>query len=193
MQAEQWDGVKRYLLNFLAAKGPNLERFCAAAVVQVVCRITKVAWFDNERMRDLPGEAEKFLRASPAHAAIGFTLLEELVGEMGRPTKGRTITQQRKVATSFRDRSLLHIFRIPLTTLKQLHSGKAQGNPAMRAAALRLAVACLHFDFIGTNPDHSAEEARQRFAEHFHTLELRVGGTDPHRTLSSPDQISAPL
>ena len=100
--------------------------FCSAAAVQVVCRITKVAWFDNERMRDLPGEAEKFLRASPAHAAIGLALLGELVGEMGRPTKGRTITQQRKVATSFRDRSLLHIFRIPLTTLKQLHSDQRQ-------------------------------------------------------------------
>ena len=156
--ADRWDGVKRYLLNFLAAKGPGLERYCRAAVVQVVCRITKVAWFDNERMRDLPGEAEKFLRASPAHAAIGLALLSELVGEMGRPTKGRTLTQQRKVATSFRDRSLLHIFRIPLATLKQLRRGEARGSPTMRSAALRLCVACLHFDFIGTNPDHSAEE-----------------------------------
>ena len=31
----------------------------------------------------------------------------------------------------------------------------------------------------------------KRFAEHFHTF--RVGGTDPHRNLSSSDRISAPL
>ena len=31
------------------------------------------------------------------------------------------------------------------------------------------------------------------FAEHFHAhWELRVGGTDPHRTLGSSDQVSAP-
>ena len=41
------------------------------------------------------------------------------------------------------------------------------------------AIACLHFG------------PSKRFAEHFHTF--RVGGTDPHRTLNSSDQTSAPL
>ena len=40
---------------------------------------------------------------------------------------------------------------------------------------------------------HPEDEARQRFAEHFHGLELKVWGTDPHRTLSSSDQIPAPV
>ena len=37
--------------------------------------------------------------------------------------------------------------------------------------------------------------ARRRVAEHFHTFRVgaQSGGTDPHRTLNSADQISAPL
>ena len=35
--------------------------------------------------------------------------------------------------------------------------------------------------FAGFGGGDAAAPARQDFAEHFHTLGLRVGGTDPHR------------
>lgn len=79
------------------------------------------------------------------------------------------MTQHRKVAVSFRDRCLLQVFEISLTILNQLacRSISLEGyEPAKREAtenqlldqALQLAVACLRYDFIGTNPDESAED-----------------------------------
>ena len=52
---------------------------------------------------------------------------------------------------------------------------------------------------VGMDVSPTAKPARarghlpvKRFAEHFHTLRVG-GGTDPHRTPNSADQISAPV
>jgi exportin-7 len=46
-----------------------------------------------------------------------------LVDELNIPTAGRTLTQHRKTSVSFRDVSLLKVFQLGLTTLKQLQTG----------------------------------------------------------------------
>ena len=83
-----------------------------------------------------------------------------------------------KVAVSFRDQALFRIFQISLTTLRQISTRQisvsdgtlplpsliplicivASQESAMIEAGLQLALSCLSFDFIGTNPDESGED-----------------------------------
>ena len=48
--------------------------------------------------RHLQGSA-----GSPGHYLLGLRVLNMLVLEMNQPTPGRTLTQHRKIAVSFRD------------------------------------------------------------------------------------------
>jgi hypothetical protein len=54
------------------------------------------------------------------HCVIGLKILNELVNEMNQRTKKRSMTQHRKVATSFRDLCLLQVFEIAITLLNQV-------------------------------------------------------------------------
>jgi exportin-7 len=94
---------------------------------------------------------------------VGLKILCSLVDEMNIPTTGRTLTQHRKVAVSFRDNSLFSIFQIAITSLNHLQT---KSLPAISYdqeiklcnLSLSLTIACLSFDFIGTNPEESPED-----------------------------------
>lgn len=60
------------------------------------------------------------LQHTVVHCVIGLKILNELVNEMNQRTKKRSMTQHRKVATSFRDLSLLQTFEIAITLLNQV-------------------------------------------------------------------------
>jgi exportin-7 len=93
---------------------------------------------------------------------VGLRILHALVDELNIPTTGRTLTQHRKTAVSFRDVSLFPIFKLGLSTLTQLHGNAIQASPAvlneLTLMSLNVSASCLGFDFIGTNPDESAED-----------------------------------
>eukprot|EP00611_Tribonema_gayanum_P000066 TRINITY_DN1003_c0_g1_i5.p1 TRINITY_DN1003_c0_g1~~TRINITY_DN1003_c0_g1_i5.p1 ORF type:complete len:1118 (+),score=547.47 TRINITY_DN1003_c0_g1_i5:341-3694(+) len=156
--------IRNYILSYLASQGPSLKDYVVTALVQLLCRITKLGWFDDAAHRDLVDETLKFLGApSTAHYIIGLRILNQLVEEINIPSNGRTLPQHRKTAVSFRDTCLLRIFNIALTALQQLKS-RTQGpldpkqEAAMGESALNLSQRCLSFDFIGTNPDESSED-----------------------------------
>jgi exportin-7 len=179
-----------YLLNFLGTKGLNLEEFAMKGVVALICRITKFGWFDtptdvavppptgnaaadaaaaaaaqaNAGMRGIVTETTKFLQATVSHCLIGLRILNDLVTEMNYKSKNRSMTQQRKVAVSFRDASLFQIFEISLSMLNQVatRSIALDALPPEQAAktedkiiesSLQLLISCLSFDFLGSNPD----------------------------------------
>jgi exportin-7 len=50
-----------YLLNYLATRGPELQPFVTASLIQLLCRVTKFGWFDDDRFRDLVKESMNFL------------------------------------------------------------------------------------------------------------------------------------
>ena len=50
-----------YLINYLATRGPELQPFVAASLIQLLCRVTKFGWFDDDRFRDLVTESMNFL------------------------------------------------------------------------------------------------------------------------------------
>ncbi|KAF0719560.1 Aste57867_954 [Aphanomyces stellatus] len=156
--------IRNYVLGYLAQKGPNLEKYVTTSLIQLVCRLTKFGWFDDEQFRELNHEVSKFLQATVDHCIIGLQILNELVTEMNQPVSGRNLTFHRKIAVAFREASLFHIFQVALSTVETLQMKNIPGASAdqenrMADLALNLAIKCLSFDFIGTNPDESSEDA----------------------------------
>ncbi|CAA3005621.1 exportin-7 isoform X1 [Olea europaea subsp. europaea] len=148
--------IRNYLVNYLAKRGPELQPFVIGSLVQLLCRITKFGWFDDDRFRDLVKESINFLnQATTDHYAIGLKLLNQLVCEMNQPNPGSPSTHHRRIACSFRDQSLFQIFQISLTSLHQL---KNDAIDRLRELALSLSLKCLSFDFVGTSIDESSEE-----------------------------------
>ncbi|XP_044460549.1 exportin-7-like isoform X1 [Mangifera indica] len=148
--------IRNYLINYLAKRGPELEPFVTASLIQLLCRLTKFGWFDDDRFRDLVKESTNFLsQATSDHYAIGLKILNQLVSEMNQPNPGLPSTHHRRVACSFRDQSLFQIFQISLTSLSQLKNDVAS---RLQELALSLSLKCLSFDFVGTSVDESSEE-----------------------------------
>ncbi|MED6179239.1 hypothetical protein PIB30_115246, partial [Stylosanthes scabra] len=50
-----------YLINYLATRGPELQPFVTASLIQLLCRLTKFGWFDDDRFRDIVKESMNFL------------------------------------------------------------------------------------------------------------------------------------
>ncbi|KAH9619691.1 hypothetical protein KSS87_015760 [Heliosperma pusillum] len=144
-----------YLVNYLATRGPELQHFVIQSLIQLLCRLTKFGWFDDDRFRDVVKESMSFLsQATPQHYAIGLKILNQLVAEMNQLSpplsftvymlyskgmykvedvvafnskahSGLPSTLHRRVVCAFRDQSLFQIFQISLTSLQQL---KSDGN-----------------------------------------------------------------
>ncbi|KAJ0266295.1 ARM repeat superfamily protein [Hirschfeldia incana] len=148
--------IRAYIVNYLATRGPEMQPFVIASLIQLLCRLTKFGWLDGDRFRDVVKESTNFLEQdSSDHYAIGLRILDQLVQEMNQPTPGLPSTRQRRVASNFRDQSLFQIFQIALTSLSYLKSNAVE---RLQELALSLALRCVSFDFVGTSNDESTEE-----------------------------------
>lgn len=161
---EQKVDIRNYVLNYLATHAANLDMNVIMRLTILICRITKLGWFDSQEHRQIIEETTKFLEATISHHIIGLKILNQLIEEMNTPTNGRTLTAHRKTAVSFRDLSLFQIFQISITTLRQLHThAMVDINPAQRTRiateSLSMAVACLSYDFVGTSTEDSIDDA----------------------------------
>ncbi|CAN0349584.1 unnamed protein product, partial [Ectocarpus sp. 12 AP-2014] len=155
--------IRNYILNYLGSVGPGLTDYVRTSLIQLLCRITKLGWFDDQRHREVVDAVMRFLQATNDHYVIGLKILNQLVEEINIPTTGRTLPQHRKTAVSFRDLCLLPIFQIALKSMQQIQMRQiVNASPAQEAAmleqALSLCTRCLSYDFIGTNPDESSED-----------------------------------
>ena len=112
--------VRNYILEYLANKGPNQSDFVLGSLIQLVCRITKLGWFDDSTHRELTEDITKFLHASIDHCILGLKIFNALVEELNVPSKGRTLTQHRKTSVSFRDVCLFNVFQLGLSTAKEV-------------------------------------------------------------------------
>ncbi|KAI5396340.1 hypothetical protein KIW84_062518 [Lathyrus oleraceus] len=146
---------RNYLLNYLASKGPELEPFVLGSLIQLLSRITKFGWLDDERFREVVKEATNFLSQAQYHYAIGLKILNQIVSEINQHTVGLHATRQRRIAISFRDQSLFLIFQISLTSLFKL---KVDVGSKLQELSLMLSLSCLSFDFMGTSYDESSDE-----------------------------------
>ncbi|WOL16370.1 exportin-7-like isoform X2 [Canna indica] len=151
--------IRNYVVTYLASRGPELQNFVVGSLIQLLCRVTKFGWFDDDRFREIVNESTNFLsQGSSGHYSIGLKILNQLVSEMNQPNAGISLTIHRKVACSFRDQSLFQIFQISLTSLHQLKSDEDMQVSVLRELTLSLSLKCLSFDFVGTSVDESSEE-----------------------------------
>ncbi|KAL3629949.1 hypothetical protein CASFOL_026261 [Castilleja foliolosa] len=148
--------IRNYLINYLANRGPEMQPFVIGSLVQLLCRLTKFGWFDDDRFRDVAKESINFLtQASSDHYAIGLKILNQLVSEMSQSNPGLPSSHHRRVTGSFKDQCLFQIFQISLTSLNQL---KNDANSKLQELAISLSLKCLCFDFVGTTIDESSDE-----------------------------------
>ncbi|KAF2300870.1 hypothetical protein GH714_017937 [Hevea brasiliensis] len=77
--------IRYYLVNYLATRGPELQPFVIASLIQLLCRVTKFGWFDDDRFKEVVKESTNFLsQATSDHYAIGLKILNQLVSEMNQ-------------------------------------------------------------------------------------------------------------
>jgi exportin-7 len=165
-KSEQRVVIRDYLLTFLGEKGPQLAQsadFVVTSIIKLLCRVTRLGWFDGDKHQELTNKCKKFLQATVPHCIIGLQILEELTIQMNLKQANETVSVQRKHAVNYRDSSLLATFQISLQMLQQILSGKmTQANPnhvlQIKKRALGLGIRCLSFDFIGMQPDDSIED-----------------------------------
>lgn len=158
--AQQRLDMRTWVLSYLASSGPTVAPFIVSSLVQLLCRITKMGWFEDPSHQKITDEVGQFLQASSKHCVIGLSILTQLVSEMNLPAPGRSLTQHRKTASSFRDLALLQIFQVSLSTLRSLQAGGpgADDGQRLQELALQLALLSLSYDFIGTTLDEASEE-----------------------------------
>mmetsp|Transcript_32224 Transcript_32224/g.76547 ORF Transcript_32224/g.76547 Transcript_32224/m.76547 type:complete len:1079 (+) Transcript_32224:189-3425(+) len=160
---QQRSDLRNHLLTLLAQKGPSMQVFVIVALVALLARITKLGWFENPDFSEVTKEVQQFLQASVDHCIIGLQILNEMASEMNINKTGQPLSIHRKKSVSFRDRSLLQMFQTSLQTLQNLLTGSmGTMTPAqdlkLREQGLKLCLACLSYDFIGTLSDESTED-----------------------------------
>ncbi|MCO5551769.1 hypothetical protein L7F22_005272 [Adiantum nelumboides] len=149
--------IRNYVVSYLGTRGRELQSFVTTSLIQLLCRITKLAWYDDDRFREIVKEATTFLtQATTEHFYIGLKIFNQLVAEMNQANGGLPLMHHRKIACSFRDLALFQIFQISLTSLRQL---KGEGtDERLKEQAINLALKCLSYDFVGTSLDESSED-----------------------------------
>ncbi|KAK3002772.1 hypothetical protein RJ639_018632 [Escallonia herrerae] len=53
--------IRNYLISYMANRGPELQPFVTGSLIQLLCRVTKFGWFDDDRFRDVVKESMNFL------------------------------------------------------------------------------------------------------------------------------------
>lgn len=147
--------IRKYLLSYLATRGAELEPFVITSLIQLFCRVTKFGWLEDDRFREVVNETMNFLSQVPGHYAIGLKILNQLVCEMNQPHHGLSTSRQRRIASIFKEQSLMQIFQISLTSL---HQFKNDDESKLQKLAVSLSLSCLSFDFLGTSFDESSDE-----------------------------------
>lgn len=156
---EQTVEIRNYLLNKIGNCCTEFPVFVTTALVQVLVRITKLGWEKDAAHREICTQVSKFLEYTPQHCRVGLQILSELVNEMNTQYSGQTYTVHRKLAVSFRDQSLLSVFRSTLDMLKRLKATpETEETSKLVIESLKVAMQCLNFDYIGTNADDSSED-----------------------------------
>lgn len=65
-----------YVINYLATRGPELENFVIGSLIQLLCRVTKFGWFDDDKFREVVKEATNFLnQVTNAFLDLKFILI----------------------------------------------------------------------------------------------------------------------
>ncbi|GFY49643.1 exportin-7-A [Trichonephila inaurata madagascariensis] len=162
--------IKNYVLSYLA-RCPKLASFVTLALVQLYSRLTKIGWFESYKkehiFRNVIGQLSGFLQGPVDYCVIGIQILSQItceINQINESDANKSLTKQRKTATSFRDTELYDIFQLACDLLRRAvenwktPSFKDEAEHNLMSSLLRLAYNCISFDFIGTSPDESSDD-----------------------------------
>uniref|UniRef100_A0A803LT89 Importin N-terminal domain-containing protein n=1 Tax=Chenopodium quinoa TaxID=63459 RepID=A0A803LT89_CHEQI len=77
--------IRNHVVNYLASRSANLEHFVATSLIQLVCRVSKLGWFVDDKFQELISDSVNFMnQQEAAHYAMGLKVLNQLVSEMNR-------------------------------------------------------------------------------------------------------------
>ncbi|EUB56335.1 Exportin-7 [Echinococcus granulosus] len=157
--------LRNFALNYLATR-PGLESIVQQALIALICRLTKIGWFDSAEngpeypFRDIFESVKSFIQSGQISAIlVGVKLLSSLVTEICQSTEtdlARATFFVRKLLVSFRDLVLFPIFQLGLDLLRQtdvnLKSLTVNDQDQLQVIqhTLALVLACLNYDFVGT-------------------------------------------
>lgn len=65
--------IRNYVLQYLFQRAETLQQFVTTALVQLLCRVTKLGWFDYDAHHEIVEDVSKFLTATPAHYLVRMT------------------------------------------------------------------------------------------------------------------------
>ena len=63
--------IRNYILNYMAVRAQQCEEFVINSLCKLVCRITKLGWFDGQEHREIIVEVNNFLEGSVDHLYVG--------------------------------------------------------------------------------------------------------------------------
>ena len=98
--------IKSYLLNFLAQKGPSADHQVLKMIIVLLCKVTKMSWFDHPELQGIVGELSPLFSMSPKHFLIGLQTLHDLIIEMSYVHRVKNLTVNRRISINFRDNAL---------------------------------------------------------------------------------------
>lgn len=64
--------MRAYFLNYLDARGVNLESFVVTSIVQLLCRMTKLGWFDDAGYKTIVDDAKSFMDKGTAVSLVDY-------------------------------------------------------------------------------------------------------------------------
>lgn len=107
---------------FLGQAGASQPPFVLQIIMQLLGRITKLGWLEDQASKDLPEEIKKYFIQSgrTVSSTIGIQLLNNIIVEMNTLSTRKSLTQHRKIAVSFRDLALRGIFETGIFTLREI-------------------------------------------------------------------------
>ncbi|KAM7259237.1 hypothetical protein ACFE04_014978 [Oxalis oulophora] len=151
--------IRNYLIDYLATRGPHLATFVLGSLIQLLCRVTKFGWLDDERFKELVNDATEFLYQGPHHRAIGLKILNQIVSEMNEWNQRLPLIRHRRISSDFLS-LLVQIFKLSLTSLNQVKNDSnlltsMKTGSKLEELALSLSHKCLSYDFVGSSYDNT--------------------------------------
>eukprot|EP00210_Caulerpa_lentillifera_P005833 g5577.t1 len=154
--------MRNYVLHYLSNNVSGMEPYVVDSLVRLVCRIVRLGWFEDPQQRSIIDSCKKLMSTASSFEQylLSVQILNGLILEMNFTSKksGAVYHTSRKTSMSFRDEALLNIFKISLESIQHIKTMQIESKYLLLEEGLKLAIACMTFDFIGSSNDASSDE-----------------------------------
>uniref|UniRef100_A0A7S1PI08 Importin N-terminal domain-containing protein n=1 Tax=Percolomonas cosmopolitus TaxID=63605 RepID=A0A7S1PI08_9EUKA len=154
--------LRNFLCTYIGNKGYDLPNHVKKEFYSVLGALVKLGWFEDQSNRDLPEQIKQYFikPENPKLSIIGLQLLGSIIQEINSKNSKHSLSQHRKISTSFRDLALRPIFESALFAIKEVMRSPDQSDMVRELCleALKLTRECLSFDFVGIFPYESTED-----------------------------------